>query len=354
MSLSPLLPDEERDQTINFATYPLAELRPTLFIDNRLVQITKEGELRKALQCYAVSRGLAFSRCSCRCEISLEENVLYVCEAGAFEYKNNKLRLHYVWLACSLSMMDSTHIIYPNSTESIHGPPHLYIEPLVKAHTPFVHYEELASLFMNGGPVCGYAVDATTYAVAKYTHSHLFCIICGEKFDSLQTWASHYTVKVLTVPLRSFEASQRLDLNPVTIPLFGGDARPFADVDPEKTHTAFCDRDDIMVGDTCGFHVKDNVYAIATYHSGGLGCIDPRCKHLLFKTVREWASHVNLTPTPLRRFVRGFRMGERIALTPTFPHPHKSHTTRSLADRPNKNIILEYFEKSRIRAARRS
>jgi len=330
MSLSPVSHREVSEQGEQFRSLKRTAHVPTVRIDGQLVPLSEPGTLWKAVCVYASARGLKYIRCAKQQDTALLTEMLYVCEAGAFEYKNERLCTHFVWLHCSITLGDASYILSPGMSMSFQGPPLLYIDTLFRAHTPFVDHDELSTLFLEGTPVCGHAVNATTYAVARYSTHHLHCIVCKEKFDSVQTWASHYHVRVSSSPMRLFVAGQRLGEKTLPIPLFG--TTRFSS---SVTHSALCDRDDVLVGDTCGIHVAETQFAVANYTlTDGkvkLVCIDPTCK-LVFSSVQEWAAHTRTTAAPMRPFTRGLRLGERIQLSCSSPHPHRTHTAKSMGE----------------------
>ena len=334
MSLSPVTEREVLAQGADFSAQPRSSFVETVQVGKQLVPLDGSNKLRKALLTYSASASLKYTRCHKQQDIALEDGSLYVCPVGAFEYKEGTLVSHFVWLPCVLTLGDSNYYVKPGQVVSVQAPPKLYLDTLVRAHTPFVTSSELDDLFMEGRPLCGYVVNNTTYAVARHSlhfPSHLQCILCEENFDSIQTWASHYSVRVATIPLNTFIAGQRLDDKPLPIPMFSQSRFPSS----SEEHSPLCDTEDILASNLCGFHVKRNTFAVATYRHVAnqilLGCIDPFCKRL-FASVQEWAVHARIAPAPMRPFRRGLRLGERIHMTTTLPRPHSTHTSKSLAD----------------------
>ena len=309
----------------------------------QIIPLDGSSKLLKALQTYAASIRLKYTRCHKQQDIALQEGILYVSPIGAFEYAHDTLVSHFVWLPCSITLGDSCLHVMPGNSVTLKGPPNLYMDTLVKAHTPFVDSSELDSLFIEGHTLCGYAVSASTYAVARHSPTHLQCIHCEEKFDSIQTWASHYAVRVSTIPLRSFVAGQRLDNKPLLIPMLSQPRFPSS----TEEHSPLCDAEDILGNKLCGFHVKGKTFAVATHRRVGdqvlLGCIDPFCKRL-FASVQEWAVHARVVPAPMYPFRYGLRLGERIHMSTTLPHPHSTYTSKSLAD--------ETVDKTRLKGLR--
>lgn len=300
-------------------------------VGEQFVHLDGSRKLLDALKTYASSISLKYTRCHKRQDIDLQEGSLYVSPIGAFEYKHGTLVSHFVWLPCVITMGDTSQHLMPGKAVVLYGPPKLYMDTLVKAHTPFVDLSELDDLVIEGHPLCGYAVNASTYAVARYCWTHLQCIHCEETFDSIQTWASHYAVRVLTIPLSSFVAGQRLDSTPIPVPMFSQARFPSS----TEEHSPICGAEDILGNNKCGFRVKGNKYAVATHRKVGnqvlLGCIDPFCKRL-FASVQEWAVHARVIPEPMYPFRQGLRLGERVRMSTTLPHPHSRYTSKSLLD----------------------
>lgn len=332
MSLSPVHRCEIETQANVFKNLRRSALVETVQVGEQVVPLDGSNRLLKALQTYAASISLKYTRCHKQQDVPLQEGALYVSPIGAFEYTNNTLVSHFVWLPCCIKLGDTCAYVMPGNSVTMKGSSKLYMDTLVKAHTPFVDSSELGDLFMKGLPLSGYAVNASTYAVARYSTTHLECIHCEEKFDSIQTWASHYTVRVSTVPLASFVAGQYLDSRPLLVPMFSQARFPMM----SEEHSPLCDVEDILASNLCGFRVKGKTFAVATYRKVGeqtlLGCIDPFCKRL-FASVQEWAAHARIVPAPMYPFRHGLRLGERIYLSTTLPHPHSKHTAKSLADK---------------------